>query len=211
MLLAFDYDGVIVDSFDQLLALATRAQLEVGIGRPPVAIDLETIENLTFEALGLLIGIPEDKCCEYSQRIIELQKQQWKVAVYSGMVPVINELAKEYCLVVITASEGRVVSKSLNTLGVRTAFSRIYGGESGTGKAERIARARAELLFPEEDTFMIGDAVSDIRQGKAASVKTVAVSWGFQSKDLLQREGPDFLVDSPQELLQLLRVDPGLG
>lgn len=45
---------------------------------------------------------------------------------------------------------------------------------------------------------------SDIRHGKAAGVRTVAVTWGYQKRHTLEQEKPDFVVDSPDELLNVL-------
>ena len=52
---------------------------------------------------------------------------------------------------------------------------------------------------------MIGDAISDIRYGKAVGVLTIGVGWGFQSSELLLREAPDYLATTPEELLEILR------
>lgn len=50
----------------------------------------------------------------------------------------------------------------------------------------------------------IGDEVRDIRAGKKAKVKTVAVLWGLSSKKALLRERPDFLIERPKDLLYIL-------
>jgi phosphoglycolate phosphatase-like HAD superfamily hydrolase len=57
---------------------------------------------------------------------------------------------------------------------------------------------------PPEETFMIGDAISDIRQGKRAGVRTIAAAWGFQRRDFLLAEAPDFMADEPADLLEIL-------
>jgi phosphoglycolate phosphatase len=51
---------------------------------------------------------------------------------------------------------------------------------------------------------LVGDAVSDIRAARDASVKSIAVSWGHQSLSKLMDAKPDYLVRSPWELLELL-------
>ena len=53
--------------------------------------------------------------------------------------------------------------------------------------------------------YMIGDAVSDIRAAKETSIKSIAVGWGHQSPSRLMTADPDYLVSSPQELLELLK------
>ena len=56
-----------------------------------------------------------------------------------------------------------------------------------------------------EQTCMVGDAVSDVRQGKPAGIMTIGVDWGFHAGELLQRETPDHLASSPEELFEIFR------
>lgn len=51
--------------------------------------------------------------------------------------------------------------------------------------------------------MMIGDAIFDLQMGKAANVKTCAVTWGSHSVEQLSAENPDFIID---EALQLLAI-----
>ena len=48
----------------------------------------------------------------------------------------------------------------------------------------------------------MGDAPFDLRAGRAAGVATIAVTWGFFSPADLVAEGPDVVVDTPEELLR---------
>ncbi|WP_307725169.1 HAD family hydrolase [Kurthia zopfii] len=57
--------------------------------------------------------------------------------------------------------------------------------------------------FAAIDTMMIGDAIFDLQMGKAANVKTCAVTWGSHSVEQLSAENPDFIID---EALQLLAI-----
>ena len=54
---------------------------------------------------------------------------------------------------------------------------------------------------------MVGDSVSDIRSAKRAGVQAIAATWGWQSRNLLARETPDFIVNSVQELAALLAAE----
>jgi phosphoglycolate phosphatase len=204
VLLNFDYDGVIVDSFDQLLSLTVRAQEALSVGRMPTANDFRTIENLTFEDLGRLIGIPEEKLSRYGQIIFDLQAENWTVDVFPEIVPVFEKLSQENKLVVITSSRTTAVLENLNSFGLGAVISMVLGGELGLTKAQRIEEARNDFGVECQDTFMIGDAISDIRQGKIAGVRTIATAWGFQERALLERESPDFIADHPRELLEIV-------
>lgn len=51
---------------------------------------------------------------------------------------------------------------------------------------------------------MIGDAVGDIRAGKAHRLKTVAHLGGYSARELLLAERPDFTVETMDRLWPLL-------
>ncbi|MDM3870094.1 HAD family hydrolase [Porticoccus sp. W117] len=203
MLINFDYDGVIVDSFDELLDIAIRASEEFPASRKPAKEDFHSIENLTFLDLGQLIGLNGDDAKQYSDAVFSEQKKSWSVSLFPTIAEVFSELSKYHTLVVITASESQVVSENLTALGIRDTITKVLGGELGLSKSDRIDMVCKELGFEKCETLMVGDAISDIRQGKLANVTTVAVTWGFQDKQLLAREQPDFQISEPAELLEI--------
>ncbi|MBU2589344.1 MAG: HAD hydrolase-like protein [Nanoarchaeota archaeon] len=58
--------------------------------------------------------------------------------------------------------------------------------------------------FSVEETAYVGDMVHDILAGKEAKVTTIAISWGFQSKDKLNAENPDYLINNIKEIKNLI-------
>ncbi|MFO7586956.1 MAG: HAD hydrolase-like protein [Gemmatimonadota bacterium] len=50
----------------------------------------------------------------------------------------------------------------------------------------------------------VGDSVHDMRSGRSAGVRTAAVLWGPNGRDVLEPEEPDWLVETPAELTALL-------
>ena len=54
-------------------------------------------------------------------------------------------------------------------------------------------------------TAYVGDSPFDIRAAKAAGMFAIGVTWGrIHDRALLEAEEPDALVDSAEELLELL-------
>ncbi len=202
MLLNFDYDGVIVDSLDNLLGLTIKSQAFLNVGRRPSKNDFATLQDMTFEELARVIEIPAGRIPDFIEAVHRFEKEvQGTPEVYPGIVPVMNRLAQNHQIVVITASSSDLVKGILEKNGLMESVSGVMGGELGLSKAKRIAMAQAQFDHPSERTAMIGDAMSDIRQGKLAKVKTVAVTWGVQARELLAAESPDHLVDEPEALL----------
>ena len=204
MLIHFDYDGVLVDSFDQLLDIARRVQRQLKEGREVRPEDLRTIRNLTLEELGRFIGIPEDRVARFASEMFRLLREDSrKLAVFEGIPPILRDLSRKHTIVIITSNAQKVVQETLLRSGMEGYISDILDGESPGSKAEKIRKSMGKFGFGKNQTFMIGDALSDITEGKKAGVKTIAVSWGFQSRQRLLEGKPDFVAESPPALIDI--------
>jgi phosphoglycolate phosphatase len=42
---------------------------------------------------------------------------------------------------------------------------------------------------------MIGDTAFDVAMGRAAGMRTIAVTWGYHPRDRLAAAGPDLVID----------------
>lgn len=204
MLLNFDFDGVIVDSLDHLTALAVQAQRFVRAGRKPTPNDFRTIENLTLENIGRSIGLSDDQARQFANRIYALQDTEWNMKVFPRVVPILLQLSTRHTLTIISSSQTNSVFKMIRAAGFESAISMVLGGEMGLTKAERIERALQSFHCDPDNAMMIGDAASDLKQGKLAGVRTVAVTWGFQSRERLLQEQPEFIIDSPDQLVEIV-------
>ena len=99
-------------------------------------------------------------------------------------------------------------------LGMAERFAYVYGGgdlparkPDPVGLTTILRSARADPA----EALMVGDSRIDIRAGRAANVRTVGVSYGFDHAGLLA-EPPDLLIDDLRELPPLLAsVESGLG
>jgi phosphoglycolate phosphatase-like HAD superfamily hydrolase len=52
----------------------------------------------------------------------------------------------------------------------------------------------------------VGDTRTDIKAGKSAGMKTIGVLTGFDDYDMLANEGPDAIIDSIRNLLEVIEV-----
>ncbi len=204
MLIHFDYDGVLVDSFEHLLDIARRVQMQLKEGREVCPDDLRTIRNLTLEELGRWIGIPEDRAPRFASEMFRLLREDpRKMAVFEGIPPVLRDLSWKHKIVIITSNAQKVVQETLLRSGMEDYVADILDGQSAGSKAERIRKSMGNFGFGKDQTVMVGDALSDITEGKTAGVKTIAVTWGFQPRERLLEGKPDFVAESPPELMQI--------
>ena len=90
----------------------------------------------------------------------------------------------------------------LTRLGLRDHFEVVGGARNGVfDKASIIAETRVELGSPAAETMiMIGDRHSDIAGGRLNGIRTIAVTWGYGSRDELEAAAPDLIIDRPDQL-----------
>jgi phosphoglycolate phosphatase len=204
-LVSFDYDGVLVDSLTRILRLIGKAQASLGIGRPPTTEDLRSIANLHLRDLALNLGIPPERIPELTVKMSDLQRaDESRPSMFPGIPEVIRQIARNSIIVVITFNLRDEVMEVLSTQGLEGCVSLVLDGTDPRPKRERIGWALEHFDVNRRSAYMVGDARSDIREGRAAGVQTVAVAWGYQPREVLLAEDPDFLVERPEELVAIL-------
>jgi pyrophosphatase PpaX len=69
---------------------------------------------------------------------------------------------------------------------------------------EALIKAVAVMDVQMCDCVIVGDSVVDVKAGKAAGAKTVAVLSGLYSREELSKAEPDFIINNVAELLEIL-------
>lgn len=201
MLIAFDYDGVLVDSLARLLRLVTQTQSLIGHGRAPREEDFRTIANLTFADLGHLLGIPAAHMPLFHTQVLALQRQESSLPeLFPGIARIVPRLAALGVVVVVTASARAEVERVLEVHALAPYIRQIFDGADPRPKAAKITAACTAFGQEPAGAYMVGDTQGDIAQGKIAGVKTIGVTWGYQSAALLRAAGADYLVSTPEDL-----------
>jgi phosphoglycolate phosphatase len=69
---------------------------------------------------------------------------------------------------------------------------------------DNVFEAMKQLGSSIEKTLYVGDSDVDVQTAKNAGVFFVGVTWGYRSKEALIREGAQYTIDTPNELVSLL-------
>ena len=73
-----------------------------------------------------------------------------------------------------------------------------------SGARLRVSSIRKTFSLKAEEMLYIGDEIRDIKAAKKAGIAVAAVTWGFNSRESLAAEKPDYLLDRPEDFLQFL-------
>ena len=204
-LIIFDFDGVLADTLDDMLRFALDTCVELGIQRIPTPADLASLETMSFVEYGRQLGVPSHLLDKFTDGCFKRFGQRSRPPkIFDGMKQVVEQLSRNNTIAVVTGNTTQTVENFLDAHGLRGCVRGIFAVDQPGSKPEKIQSASRQLAKQGDVTYVVGDAVSDIRAARDASVKSIAVGWGHQSLSKLMDAKPDYLVHSPQELLELL-------
>ena len=106
-------------------------------------------------------------------------------------------------MIVISSHPHDKLMKEATNYGVQSLFQEING--SIHNKTETIFDILQRNNFDPNQTMYVGDMTHDIDAGKKAGVVTVALGWGYQSKEVLISSNPDHYISDISNLDQLLK------
>lgn len=200
----FDFDGTLADTIDILLSITNRLSAEFGF-KSATKEELAQLSNLTSWQILRYSGISLFKFPLLIRKLkAELRSEIPKIELFVGIKEVLLELKNlGFQLGIITSNSQENVLASLEMNGLQDTFNFIYSG-STFGKHKVINRwLRIENINPEEVVY-VGDEIRDIDAARKTGIKVIAVSWGFNSQEVLAAHHPDFLIKRPQELLDIV-------
>ena len=205
----FDLDGTLVDSGAMILASfqhATRTvlsreipehELLSAVGGPGLREQMEAIDPARVEEL---IEV-------YSAHNAGLHDELQPCV---GILDALAQLSEEgRRMAVVTAKRRTTLALAFEVLPeLRRFFDVTVGAEDTTRhkpNPDPLLLALERLGARADDAVYVGDSPFDIQAAEAAQVGSVAVTWGrIHSRKRLEREEPDAIVDTVEELLGAL-------
>ncbi|HNZ64252.1 MAG TPA: HAD family hydrolase [Smithella sp.] len=202
-LFIFDFDGVLADSLDVYEKTVTDCLKD--IKQPFVRSReefLELFEDNFYTSLKNK-GVDLDVFMKAAGDILAQVKIR-DMKPFPAVAAVIEELHKTHCLIVVSSNDYASIKEALDLFHYNDYFRDILGSDFMFSKKEKILYAAKKYNVELNNIYYVGDTTGDIKEGKAAGVKTVGVTWGWHSKEKMAAAQPDYLYDKPQDLLQLI-------
>ena len=203
-LVIFDYDGVLADTLDDLIRFGQEACNQLSVKHIVTKDDLSNLEVMSFATYGRACEVPDHLIDEFVKISLNLfAEKESPPAIFEGVSEVIQHISTKHKIAVVTTNSSQNVHAFLTQHGLDSLVHAVYGVDTPGSKAEKISLARDRFL--EESVFMIGDALSDVRAAKEARVTSIAVTWGHQSLETLQRGEPDYVAESPRQIIKIIK------
>jgi len=203
--IVFDFDGTLADTFDAIVRITDRLAREFGY-KPASPEDIVHLRNLTSREIIKQSGVSLFKLPFIMRKVkAELNNEIQSVSLVTGMKEVLISLKEQgNQLGIITSNSKENVNLFLHKQGLADTFKFICSGTTLFGKNKIINNFLRQEKLDFERVIYVGDETRDIEAAKRSKVKAIAVSWGFNSKEVLAKQNPDFLIDSPSQLLEVV-------
>lgn len=209
----FDLDGTLIDS---------KRDIADSVNASLVHFKLEPIEdNTIYECVGngvddfvkscLKQRNREDSQGVFSEYFIEYYNKHFldHTILFDGIDNVLKQLSKQASMFVVSNKLKSYSAEILKGLGVFKYFIDVVGGNSFKNKKphpEPILKLAEKYNIDLVHSLFIGDSETDILASHAAGVKIAWASYGFRTKEMLSDYNVDFIVNNPEEIMDIIKV-----
>ena len=204
-IIIFDFDGTIADTFNLMLDVSNRLADEFNFYKIQ-PFEVETFRNKTsFQVLSSL-QIPFFKIPKILLKVrAEVAKQMSSVKPFPDIVDILRQLKPlSQQMGIMTTNSSQNVKHFLENYQL-TLFDFIIPTSRMSQKYTELKKFKKSSL-PNQPIIYIGDETRDVDAAKRTRVTSIAVTWGYNSQKVLEAHQPDYLVESPQKLLEVCEL-----
>jgi len=209
----FDMDGTLLNTLEDLNASVNYALRKAGL--PAVSAD-ETRLAAGYASIVLIDRLskhayptdsPEFKAVwssfveHYSEHSNDTTKP------YEGMLQLLAQLSERGIKMGVVSNKIHADTDALRQkwfadyIPLALGFSEAYPKKPAP---DMVFAALEQLGSTPEHTLYVGDSDPDVQIARNSGCTSVAVTWGFRDRETLEEFGPDYLIDHPLELVDIV-------
>lgn len=199
----FDFDGTLADSLELVISEYNRIAPRFRV-KPIERKDLPRLRqlkaraamnehNVSFWKLPFLVSTMRSAMHAHVDGLHP----------YEGIPEALRQLAASGCRCsILSTNSSENIARFLERHDLKL-FEHIAGGSSMFGKARALRKLIKRANFELDRVYYVGDEVRDVEAASAAGVRSIAVSWGYADRGALMAQGPNHLLDTPNQLVEL--------
>lgn len=205
-----DLDGTIVDSTEAYIEAARIAFQAVGKKPPETKVVLEIPRRIEqgLSINDLTEGDPKKFLQAYLKAYYSITEAKTKlIPNVSGTLEALSKNAK-LALITMRHIPNQVMLRELDCLGISQYFTHVVTAldtSKPKPSPEALIRCVKALDLEMCDCIIAGDSVNDVRAGKAAGARTVAVLSGLFQREELAKECPNLILPDVTSLPEFIK------
>lgn len=208
----FDIDGTLVDTVELIVRALDhtfRKHLGVQISRDELRRTIGLPLHQQVRLFDHLVGFVPDHRAMEADEIAYYESHKHLERVIPEAVEALREARRAGWRI------GLVTSKNRQELETFLPRLNVDGWVDTVVSSSDVARpkpapdsvlvALERLGVPPDEAVFVGDTVYDIQCARAAGVRVIAVGWGAHPPEMLRAHAPDWWVEEPAQLRELIR------
>ena len=205
----FDLDGTLVDSNKTIYNATAYSLAKLGI-------DFNVNEDLFTLTIGkhfvdifdaFNIDVPGFEKFITIYKINYFEQMEFS-KVYDGVEVTLAALkSRDVKISLLTTKIQDQADRIIDHFNLRKYFDLVMGRREGIAhkpSPEPLLKICNDLMVDVKNTLMVGDTELDIQCGKNAGSYTCGVLYGYRTKELLEIENPDFIVEGIQDIIEIV-------
>ncbi len=209
----FDLDGTLLDTLDDLAAAVNHCMVKFGY--PTHTRD--EVRGMVGNGIYVLMekslpGGRDNPRYEECMRVFSAyyrEHMEDMTAPYEGIDTLISGLSAQGIGLAIVSNKFDAAVKELNQKYFGGLIPVAIGEAESAGIRKKPApdtvfAAMSELKVTPDRCIYVGDSEVDILTADNAGIPCINVTWGFKSREFLERHGAKMIVDTPEELMETI-------
>lgn len=202
----FDVDGTLLDTRELILQATERTLSKFGFPAPARE-EIAPLVGVTLENFYKIITKKED-VKHFCDSHVDFQVHNLNlVKPFTGVLETLKTIKEKGLKQAAVTSRRKITSVSLLQMNGLAEFFDLIVSEEDTKNnkphPEPLLFALNKLRVLPVDSLMVGDSNQDILAGKSAGVKTIAVTYGFKGRGIVDSD-PDYLIDNIADMLTIV-------
>lgn len=202
--IVFDFDGTIADSMPVIIEIYK----EMLPGKHSLdSVEVNKLKRMPIQKVAGYLDISFWKAPFLLRRGRKLMHDRiTSIEIFDGVVETLKQLKdRGYEMHIVSSNSTDNLNLFLNHHGLKSNFVEVKGISNLFGKTRAIKKLVKKHNLDTRETYYVGDEARDIISAKKAGLIMVSVTWGFNDAALLRDLHPDFIVDKPEELLNIFQ------
>jgi len=201
----FDLDGTIADTLEASVNVYNQLAAENNY-RQITPAELPELRHLTLKEFIQHVGVSSFKVPRLLYKGRKMLKDNIEeLPLIDGMADMLKALRPHAkTMGVLTSNSTENATLFLKAHGLNDLFDFISSSTKLTSKAKNLRSICQTFSLAPAEIIYIGDETRDIKAAHKAGVASVAVSWGFNSQEVLSEQQPTHLCNTAAELQSTL-------
>lgn len=211
-LLVFDMDGTILDTLCDLCDSTNYALSKNGMPKRTI----DEVRCFVGNGIRKLMerAVPKGTAKEDIDKVHETFTTYYekhcadKTKPYDGILELLRKVKAMGIKTAVVSNKADYAVQILCRDYFESMFDYAVGDKEGLRRKpypDSVNEVLKVLDIEKEEALYIGDSDVDIMTAKNSLLDMVAVSWGFRGRDFLTEHGAKIIIDTPDELLDIIK------